>query len=198
MKYPNIKDKKITICGIQGSGKTYYSKQLVKKNNFNVLVFSPHKHDFINEPDNFIYYAPDKPLAEYGTRDLIAEFDIFLGFAKSLALKNQIDGVFIDEFDLMFRSNYDISGKFNDIILNHRHYNLFVLGITRRPQDIPAKYFEQCQYIVSFAIQGSNAIKKFNDLAPNDRIGDQITQFNYEKREFVLKELGKPPIYLKS
>jgi hypothetical protein len=196
MKYPNIKNQKITICGLQGSGKTHYSKDLIKKHNYNVLVFSPHKHDFKNEPDNFLYYSPDKPLSQYSSKALIEEFDTFLNYAVKLSKDNLIDGVLIDEFDMLFRSNYDISGRFNDVIINHRHYNLFLIGITRRPQDIPAKYFEQCFYVISFAIQGDNNIRKFNNL--QNGLGDKIKNLDYEKREFTIKQTGKPPLFLKS
>jgi len=95
---------------------------------------------------------------------------------------------------MIFRSNFDISQSFNDIVINHRHYNLFVIMITRRPQDIPTKIFESSKYIITFSLQGANTITKFNNIYKG--FGDKILQLKYDKHEFLIKEIGKPPILI--
>jgi GTPase SAR1 family protein len=134
----DFKDQKVVICGLQGSGKTYLSKKLVK--NKKVLVFSPHKHDWT---DTQVFYYKCK---NYNYDDL----EIFLKFAEKLAKKNQIEGIVIDEADMYFRSNYDLKQNLNNWVLNHRHIGAFMILITRRPQDIPTKIFESSKFIISF------------------------------------------------
>lgn len=179
---------KIVVCGTTGSGKTYYSKQLIKKNDYTVLVFTPHEHDFKSEPDNFILWEANKKMSFMTYDEQKENMDIFINYAKKLAKKGLIDGVFIDEFDLIFRSNYDFSPTFNDFLINHRHYKLFMLGITRRPQDIPAKFFEQSHLITSFCMQGVNNIRKFNNIQKG--LGDSVSRLNVQRREFIIKEQG--------
>lgn len=177
-----IKPHKIMIMGLQGSGKTYYSKQVVKKNNYVTLVYSPHYHDFKDEGDEFIFFKYD---------DFVKDFEDFCIYAKELGKKNLIDGVFIDEFDLLVRNNYDIKQNATDLFINHRHYNLFIIAISRRPQDIPAKIFESSKYIVCFTLQGENVKNKFNNLYKG--FGDLILNLSYDKHDYIFKEIGHPP-----
>ena len=181
-KYFKIDNHKLFVFGLQGSGKTYFSREVVKANNYTVLVWGAHKHDFEGEPDNFILYN------EPHTKE---NFEEFIRLAKEMCKKKVIDGVFIDEFDMLFKSNFDIGDNFNDIVLNHRHYNMFLIGISRRPQDVPAKIRESARHTVCFALDSPNAKKVFNDLYKG--MGDQIGQLQYEKHECLYKTIGKTP-----
>jgi len=78
-----------------------------------------------------------------------------------------------------------------DVFANHRHYDMCIIMITRRPQDIPAKVFESSKYIVCFSLQGENVRKKFNGLYKG--MGDQLLTLQYDSYEYVLKEIGLPP-----
>lgn len=176
-----IDNQKCAILGLQGSGKTYFAKQIVKENNYNVLVYSPHIDDFKDEPDNFIFYK---------YKDFYNDFERFIEHVIELGKKKEINGVLIDEFDMLFKGNADMKRMFTDLIVNHRHYNLFVIGISRRGQDIPAKFLESCKYVISFALQGGNVRKKFNDL--KDGFGDSILSLDYDRHEYIINELGKP------
>lgn len=177
----NPKNHKITICGLQESGKTYYSKELIKRNRMRVLVVTPHKHDFEREPDNFYVFK------EFGAQYM----DRIFGKAKDLCKKGLFDGLLIDEFDVLFRNNFDVTEIGSDIFANHRHYQMMLAGITRRPQDIPPYFFESCKFIVSFALQGENVRNKFNRLYKG--MGDDILNLNYETHEYLMKEIAKPP-----
>ena len=180
----DFSNQKVVICGLQGSGKTFLSKKLVQ--NKKVLVFSPHKHDWIDT--NVFFYSTLK----YDYENL----EIFLSYAEKLAKKKQIEGVLIDEADMYFRSNYDIKENLNNWVLNHRHIGGFMILITRRPQDIPTKIFESSKYLLVFSLQGQNVISKFNNMW--DKWGDEINKLNYESREYFLKEIGKTPIKISS
>lgn len=179
----NPRQHKTTICGLQGGGKTYLAKEIVKENNMKVLVFSPHWHDFDKEGDCFYFYEPYSLTPE--------TVEKFWGQAIALCKAGVIDGVLIDEYDMMFQNNFMIGTNAIDAFSNHRHYNMAIIGITRRPQDIPTKYFEACKYIISFCLQGENARQKFNGMYKG--MGDQITSLDYESHSYVLKQIGKPP-----
>ena len=179
---PNIKNHKIIICGLQGSGKTYFSKKIVRELGLKCLVFSPHRHDFIKEPDNFIFYSNS-------TKDNIEDF---CRQAIQLGKKGLINCVLIDEFDMLFKNNFDVGKNATDIFANHRHYGLAIIGITRRPQDIPTYFVESAKYVVSFSIQGENARKKFNNLYRG--MGDMVIEdLTYKNYDFVIKKIAEPP-----
>lgn len=174
---------KHAICGLQGGGKTYFAKELVKRNNLKVLVFSPHRHDFEAEGDNFYYFQ--------GFATDAQTVDNFFRLAIELCKKGVIDGVLLDEFDMYFMNNFQIGQHATDAFANHRHYDMCMIMITRRPQDIPAKVFEACKNIVCFALQGENARKKFNGIYKG--LGDDILSLDYFAYEYYIKQIGLPP-----
>jgi hypothetical protein len=180
----DIRGSKIAICGLQGSGKTFYAIQEVIRNNYKVLVFSPHWHDFETLPNNFYFYE--------GFSTAPAEIEKFFIYAKKLCQQGIIDGVFMDEFDMYFQNVFEIGQTATDVFANHRHYNMFMIMITRRPQDIPAKVFESCKFIIAFSLQGENARNKFNGTYKG--LGDSILALDYSKYEYYQKEIGKPPV----
>lgn len=152
----------------------------------NVLVYTPHSHDFLDEPDNFYIYK---------FKDFREDFEGYCKRLKELCKKGVVDCGLIDEFDLIFRHNFDVKQASADVFTSHRHYNISLIGITRRPQDIPTYFFESCKNIISFSIQGENAKRKFDQLYKG--MGDLITrELNYEMNSpnnFVIKEIGKEP-----
>jgi hypothetical protein len=176
------RQQKTLVLGLQGSGKTWFARELVKRSNLKVLVCSPHVHDFNDQPEeNFIYYQG-------------AHLDIerFFKHAIQLCKKGVINGVLIDEFDTIFRNNFDIGAFAVDAFASHRHYNMAIIGISRRPQDIPAYFVESCKFIVSFALQGDNSKKKLNSTFSG--FGDLVNNLEYESREYIFKAIGKPPL----
>ena len=183
----DFSNQKVIICGLQGSGKTTLAKKMVM--NKRAMVYTPHLDEWEDMPNNIILYKH---------KNFYSDIEDFLRLAKKLGKEHKIDGIVIDEFDMIFKSNYDVNkiDIMNDIVLNHRHYNIFLIGITRRPQDIPAKIFESSKYIISFALQSPNAIKKFNEIYPG--MGEMIKNLDFYKREFVLKEIAKEPLKFSS
>lgn len=180
----NPRGAKVSICGLQGSGKTHHAKELVKRQNLKVLVFTPHKHDFEKEPDNFYLYDGFSTKPE--------EVEKFLAYGKRLCQAGIIDGVFMDEFDMYYKNNFEVGDVATDVFANHRHYNMCIIMITRRPQDIPTLVFEASKFIVAYTLQGENARKKFNGIYKG--MGDTITELEYESYKYVFKEIGKPPV----
>lgn len=184
-KYPRMKGHKTIVLGLQGAGKTHYAKELVKHHNYTALVYSCHKHDFQGEPDNFIYYG-------YRKGRFIDEFDEFCQIAIKLAQAGEIDVVLIDEFDLIFKSNFDITPAYDDLNANHRHYGLGMIGLTRRQADIPTKTVESALCTVTFCSQGANVQRKFNSAYKG--WGDLVTELKYKAYSCVVKYIGMPPV----
>lgn len=175
------RDKKVMVLGLQGSGKTYLSRELVKRNGLRVLVYTPHLHDFRDEPDeHFLVYQP-----------FAVDNERFFRQAKALAQRGEIDGVLIDEFELVFKNVHELGPAAMDVMANHRHYGMMLIGISRRAQDIPAYIFESSAYVVSFALQAPNAKRKLNELS--DGFGDLVSKLDYESREFYVKAIGRAP-----
>lgn len=177
------REAKVGVFGLQGSGKTYYARELVKRNNLKVLVYSPHRHDFDEEPDNFYFWEGFSV-----ERD---DVDIFLRYAKRLCQKGVIDGVLMDEFDMLFRNAFELGPTAIDVIANHRHYGMCLIALSRRPQDIPAYFVESCKFLVVFALQGENVRSKLNGIYKG--FGDAVLDLDYESHAYLLKQIGKPP-----
>jgi len=185
-KLPDIQGQKMIICGLQGSGKTHYVKELLKHHKYKTLVYAPHEYDFKDMPDAVMLVIPN---------DYYGDIEKFMQIAGELARKGEIDGVVIDEFDMLYKSTASLGRHATDIMLNHRHYpegkGMFVVGLTRRPQDVPTKIYESSKFITVFAMQGANAKKKFNDIF--NKMGDQVLELNHKTHEFIIREVGEIP-----
>lgn len=177
-----LKDVKNMVFGLQGSGKTYFSKAICKNNNLRVLVYSPHKHDFDNEPDNFIYFK---------YKDFYADFDDYIKLAIELGKKKQIDLLLIDEFDMLFKSGKTRTNIFVDFVANHRHYGLGALFLARRPQDIDASIVESCEFLIAFSIFGDNVKMKLNRIYT--KFGDMVQSLQKGEHKAVVLEIGNAP-----
>lgn len=181
--YPDITGQKCVIVGIQGSGKTTHAKELIKRRRYETLVYAPDASDWKDMPDHTILYKYN---------DFYGEFEKFIEYAIELGKKGLITCVAIDEFDMLFRTNSDLGRNTNDFILNHRHYGLAMIGLTRRPQDIPTKVFESCLYTFYFSIDAPNLRKKLNDIYP--KMGDLVARIPFKSYGYVMKTIGQPPV----
>ena len=175
----NLKNKKFAIFGIQGSGKTVLAKHLLKSFN-KPIVYEIHP-DF-RDTKAMIYKPKDL---------LLPTLNEFCAKIKQLAIKGKCDLFIIDEADYFFRSNFDIPLNLLDLILNHRHYNLALCFISRRPQDIPTKVYESCYATFIFKLEGVNALDKLAQININMR--GLIDKVDYSRYNFIVKELGKDP-----
>ena len=182
MEKEQLTAKKITVLGIQGSGKTYLAKYISQS--YKSFVYSPHYKEW---DDTKVYaYAIDS------VKQFITDFPSMCAKIKELALSGKINMFIIDEADLLFKSNYDINDALNDLVLSHRHYGLALMFITRRPQDIPTKIMETCHFIFAFALEGDNAIKKLNNIRSG--FGESVKTLKDNEFKFYIKEIGKEPI----
>jgi len=178
-----VKDVKTCVFGIQGSGKTYLTENNLLKVFKHPFVYRVHKEDFRNTKSNvYVYDAVDTSLKELEQTAVII---------KQLGQQKKIDCFVLDEADLFLKSMVAISPKMTDLILNHRHYGLALIFITRRPQSIPTEIVETCENIICFKVEGENVERKLSAIHPDFKT--LLPKIDKEKHNFILKELGKPP-----
>lgn len=185
----NLKNVKVVIVGIQGSGKTELAKHL--SSNFkNPYWYLMHKDDLLRMPKKVNLIQADRMSIE--ELDEICESIIKLGKNK------KADCLIIDEAD-MFLSHYLTSENakhINDLVINHRHYGLAVIFLTRRPQDIPTKIYESSEHIFLYAMPNSDNVER--KLASLDReIPILALQLHKDKHNFIHKRLGEIPTLMK-
>lgn len=186
----NIKNdgSKIAVLGLQGSGKTYFTKKLLKIYKHPV-VFQVNKDDNYQQDKGVLVYQAETP----------NEFFKFINFIHPIIKKQaqektkKIDCLVIDEADLYLSNNFVVNGNdlFNDLVANHRHYGISMIFISRRPQDISTKVLESCKYLIIFPLQGANAKKKLNDIYSN--MGNLVYKLKYKEYSFIFKKIGEAP-----
>jgi DNA helicase HerA-like ATPase len=181
-KMLDIENRKILICGIQGSGKTYFANSLTKSFGVHAFVYAIHPEDF-----------KDSPALVYSGNGLKENLNKICGYVKEMAVKEKVNMFIIDEADLFFTSNFDLASMpiLHDLILNHRHYGLTLIFATRRPQDIPTKIVESCHHIIIFKLEGENAIKKFKEI--DAEILPLMENLKYLDYRFIIKSIGDKP-----
>lgn len=187
----DFKNQKVFIGGIQGSGKTVFARWLVK-NRYSRAIGIRETKDFDD--------IPNMVLVERGQSDRlvaiehIAKMLVEIGreVEEGKRTKHEFEALVIDEADLYFKSNFDIGHYMSDLVAMHRHYKIALVFITRRPQDIPAIIRESCRYSVYYKISGTYVMRALRDIHPD--IPELIEQLDYDKHNFVLYELGRPPV----
>ena len=178
-----IKEVKTCVFGIQGSGKTYLVENHLLKSFKHPFVYRVHKEDFTNTKGNvYVYDCKDTSLKELeDTARIVKQY----GQAKL------IDCFVLDEADLFLKNMVAIPPAMTDLILNHRHYNLALIFITRRPQSIPTEIVETCENIICFKVEGENVERKLRAIHPDFQT--LLPKLDKDKYNFILKELGQPP-----
>ena len=179
----NLFNVKTCVFGIQGSGKTYLTEHNLITAFKHPFVYRVHKEDFKTTKSNvYVYDATDTSLKELeDTAQVVKEY----------GKQKVIDCFILDEADLFLKSMVAISPKMTDLILNHRHYNLALIFITRRPQSIPTEIVESCENIFCFKIEGENVERKLRAIHPDFQT--LLPKLDKNKYNFILKELGEAP-----
>lgn len=174
-------EKKTLIAGIQGSGKTYLARKLCRMKGLKVAVYTPHTEEWDNE-NVFIL----KPV------DFINDFEDACSAIKQKAVAKKVNLFVIDEADLLFKNCFDSSPNFRDIVINHRHYKLGIMAMTRRMHDIPARFYGQFENKIFFVIESPQVKDLLNKMYEN--LGDDVETLDFDRHEFIVKKLGKPPV----
>lgn len=194
----NLSNDKTVIAGIQDSGKTYVAKKLIlqfKK----PLVYAVHGYEWVDAPDKIDVFIPkDYKLETFNEfcKKLISNIKGMDSYGKDKKTKTY-DALFIDEFDYFFSNNIDITQYdwINDLFINHAHYRIALVGITRRVQDIPTKFFESSRHRFIFAVEGENAERKIIGMHPDMK--ELMPQLTVENHWFVYHRIGHAPQLIK-
>jgi hypothetical protein len=94
---------------------------------------------------------------------------------------------------VFFQSHLQNLPVFSELVFRNRHIGkgVTLIAITRRPQNIPTKYYEIFEHLVGFTIESTNVIQKLNEIYPN--LGDMVKNLPYKSYQFVWKSIGKKP-----
>lgn len=147
---------------------------------FKAIVYTPHAEEWTGE--NVYLIKPD---------DFIRDFPNWCRYVKALVLKRKADFFVVDEADLLFRSHFDSCPAFRDLVINHRHYGLGIAAVTRRVQDIPAKFYGMFEFLALFHIEAPQVVELLERYF--EGLGRTVFNLNFERHEFALKEIGKAP-----
>lgn len=192
VEFVDFKGAKTCIFGIQGSGKTYFAQK---------------EYRFFEKPIVFVVndddlekwkYLPKLYIYHADRNNTVADFNKFIKKARDWALQGKVDCIIIDEADQFFQTNWNLNAPFLDLILNHRHMGkngCALWFMTRRPQDIPTKIVEQSKFMIIFKLEGVNAIRRFSEINP--LLPSMIERLDYQRHNFIFKELGKDPEFHK-
>lgn len=189
-----IKQKKIFVGGVTGSGKTYFVENHLLKGFKTPLVITPHKEDYTDAHKGVLVHH----LTPYTTENL----NTFVKqYVEPLSKKGEIDAFVIDEADMIIPKSIQLLQisypSIYDMIINHRHWGkeknkgIALCCITRRPQEMNTMFIEQSHHLFIFALEGKNvnqhlaAIHKDFDIL--------LHKLDVDKHNFIHKQLGKAP-----
>ena len=185
---------RLTVIGIQGSGKTYLVKKAILDKEPQHLVIDPN-----DEYDGYTRYVP-RFTDDY--EKLKAEIKLVV---KKLVLPNcwsleqmeksgkdkpkRLKLLVIDEADLVVPARTNINSMLRNLIVKSRHLRLDIVFISRRPTDLNAYIMVTSDILVVFMLVGYYALKTLRALKLDS--DKAIKQLDYAKHEFLLFDIDR-------
>jgi DNA helicase HerA-like ATPase len=186
---------RLTVIGLQGSGKTYLVKKAILDKEPNHLVIDPND-EYGNEYTRYIPRFTD----DY--EKLTQEIKLVV---KKLVLPNcwsleqmeksgkdkpkRLKLLVIDEADLIAPARTNINSMLRNLIVKSRHLRLDIVFISRRPTDLNAYIMDTSDKLVVFKQVGYNALKTLRALKlDSDKV---IKKLDYAKHEFLLFDVDR-------
>jgi len=180
---------RVTIIGLQGSGKTYLAKK--------VFLDKEKQHLVIDPNDEYTEYTRYVPKYTDDYEKLSEEIKVAI---RKLVLpntwsieqleksgkekKDRLKLLVIDEADLMLPARHNINAAIRNLIVKSRHLRLDIVFISRRPTDLNAYVMDVSDYLVVFKQVGYNALRTLRALKLDS--DKAIKELDYEKHEFLL------------
>jgi len=186
---------RLTVIGLQGSGKTYLVKKAILDKEQQHLVIDPNDE----YGDEYTRYVP-RFTDDY--EKLTQEIKLVV---KKLVLPNtwsleqleksgkdkpkRLKLLVIDEADLIAPARTNINSMLRNLIVKSRHLRLDIVFISRRPTDLNAYIMDTSDKLVVFKQVGYNALKTLRALKlDSDKV---IKQLDYAKHEFLLFDIDR-------
>lgn len=185
---------RLTVIGLQGSGKTYLVKKAILDKEAQHLVIDPN-----DEYDGYTRYVP-RFTDDY--EKLTQEIKLVV---KKLVLPNtwsleqmeksgkdkpkRLKVLVIDEADLIAPARTNINSMLRNLIVKSRHLRLDIVFISRRPTDLNAYIMDTSDKLVVFKQVGYNALKTLRALKLDS--DKAIKQLDYAKHEFLLFDVDR-------
>ena len=186
---------RLTVIGLQGSGKTYLVKKAILDKEPNHLVIDPND-EYGNEYTRYVPRFTD----DY--KKLTQEIKLAI---KKLVLPNtwsleqmektgkdkpkRLKLLVIDEADLIVPARTNINSMLRNLIVKSRHLRLDIVFISRRPTDLNAYIMDTSDKLVVFKQVGYNALKTLRALKLDS--DKAIKQLDYAKHEFLLFDIDR-------
>jgi hypothetical protein len=186
---------RLTVIGLQGSGKTYLVKKAILDKEPHHLVIDPND-EYGKEYTRYIPRFTD----DYDK--LTQEIKLVV---KKLVLPNcwsleqmqksgkdkpkRLKLLVIDEADLVAPARTNINSMLRNLIVKSRHLRLDIVFISRRPTDLNAYIMDTSDKLVVFKQVGYNALKTLRALKlDSDKV---IKELDYAKHEFLLFDVDR-------
>lgn len=181
---------RIVVLGLQGSGKTYLTKEvLIPEYGDAYIVFDPN-----NEYAGYRRYVPRFVADDGLLKDELKLFLKKLVYPNCQTLedieagkkekKKRLRAVVFDEADLIAPSRANIPAALRDLVVRSRHLQIDVIFISRRPTDLSAYLMDTADYLLVFKQVGYNALKTMRALKIES--DDAIKGLDYENHEFLV------------
>ena len=175
---------KLTVIGMQGSGKTELVKTIVKQFK-NPLVYGVYPEEWSNESNKINLFVPPNFSLETFNKEM-------QNLIKEQVSRQTYDALIIDDADLFFKNNFDVYDNINRIFISQRQLNLSLIFVSKRPQNLSTKIYENSDYIIVFAIEGVNVKRYLLNL--HEDMHSLLPKLSREKHNFIIKEVGNKPL----
>lgn len=174
----NFKSKKVTIYGTGGSGKTIYAQDLWKR------FECPMAYDINND------FKALKNGISYSPRDIQSEVIDFVKFFIERKRKKKIDALFFDDCDIYLNEHTTNIPMIRDLIIRHRNlYDVTLVFISKRPQNLPTIITNNANILITFRIEGFNAISRLKDIDVG--IWELLPKLNEKQFSYIVKREGE-------
>lgn len=187
----DLKVKRVVVFGLQGSGKSAFTRWLIKKSSQPTMIYDWHdEYSKIDRSGVFSYVPQFKDDIEKRIVELNEVMQNFVLKTKKIKL------IVIDEANQYCPPKpIPLPFSMRDVNDNHRHYGQSLIFISRRPTQLHSDLVELAHYRVFFNLTGKN------DLAYCDALKSgfgEIVQ-NLKRFEFaILDNFGNvsisPPV----
>jgi hypothetical protein len=181
---------KIAVLGLQGSGKSYFTREYFLRSQPYHLVIDP-----MDEYDGFTRYVPHTKLMENydSLNQEIALIHRKLVWPNILTLEKQAKGhnkpkrlrmLVYEEADMYMPSQRLLNASIRRTYIQCRHMQLDLIAVSRRPTDLNTYVMDVADYLIVFKISGANALKTLRNM--NADCVDAVRRLSYDKHEFIL------------